>query len=226
MAAGKPRRVGGWRLVAGLAGLCFGGLVQAHSDSHPAAGAEAPAAVKAKQALSQPVDQLANQPGTRDAKTYFTDTELLTQDGRSVRFYSDVLADRVVLINVVYTNCEDACPLITRKLIEVRQRLEEKVGKAVWFVSISTDPERDSPQALKKFAQAQGADESRWFFLTGAKANVDQVLKRLGQMGPSAEEHSTLLIAGDVAGKRWSKIRPDAPPSAIAERLKVLAAKP
>ncbi|HET6720939.1 MAG TPA: SCO family protein [Rhodocyclaceae bacterium] len=226
MAAGGARRVGGWRLAAGLAGLCFGGLVQAHSDSHPVAGAETPAAVKAKQVRSPPVDQPASQPGTRDARTYFTDTELLTQDGRTVRFYSDVLADRVVLINVVYTNCEDACPLITRKLIEVRQRLEEKVGKEVWFVSISTDPERDSPQALKKFAQAQCADEQRWFFLTGAKANVDQVLKRLGQMGPSAEEHSTLLIAGDVAGKRWSKIRPDAPPAAIAERLKVLAAKP
>lgn len=225
MPASGPRRASGSRLLAGLAGLCFGGLVQAHSDSHPAAGEPAPAA-NAQPALSQPVDQPASQPGTRDAKTYFTDSELLTQDGRAVRFYSDVLADRVVLINVVYTNCEDACPLITRKLIDVRQRLEDQVGKAVWFVSISTDPERDSPQALKKFAQAQGADEQRWVFLTGAKANVDQVLKRLGQLGPSAEEHSTLLIAGDMAGKRWSKIRPDAPPSAIAERLKVLVGTP
>lgn len=214
----RRQRAIGARMISGLVALGLSGLVQAHSDSHPADQAAA--------AASPAISQVVTQPGTRDAKTYFTDTQLLTQDGQSVRFYSDVLANRVVLINVVYTHCEDACPLITRKLVEVRQKLEDKVGQEVWFVSISTDPERDSPQALKKFAQAQGVDEQRWVFLTGAKADVDQVLKRLGQLGPSAEEHSTLLIAGNVAAKRWSKIRPDAPAPAIAERLKVLVGKP
>lgn len=216
------RRAIGARMLAGLSAFLLSGVVQAHAENHPAGSKEAPAA-KVEAKLEAPVSQAVDQPGTRDARTYFTDTPLLTQDGQAVRFYSDVLANRVVLINVVYTHCEEACPLITRKLVEVRQKLDDKVGKDVWFVSISTDPERDSPQALKKFAQAQGVDEQRWVFLTGAKADIDQVLKRLGQMGPSAEEHSTLLIAGDVAGKRWSKIRPDAPPPAIAERLKVLA---
>lgn len=165
-------------------------------------------------------------PGTRDARTYFTDTELLTQDGKSVRFYSDVLQDRVVLINVVYTHCEDACPLITKKLNEVRAKLDERAAKEVWFVSISTDPERDSPQALKKFAATQGVKDANWVFLTGNKANIDHVLGRLGQMSPSAEQHSTLLIAGNVGAKRWSKIRPDAPVAAIVERLKVLVGNP
>ena len=181
----------------------------------------APKAGAADEPLVAPVT-----PGTRDARTYFTDTELLTQDGQRVRFYSDVLQDRVVLINVVYTHCEDACPLITKKLNDVRARLGPDAAKAVRFVSISTDPGRDSPQALKKFAAAQGVDEANWVFLTGEQANVDQVLKRLGQMAPSAEQHSTLLIAGNVGAKRWSKIRPDAPVTAIAERLRVLVGKP
>lgn len=211
----SPETMGRHRLAPLLlACLLPWASAQAHQGSHEAKAGNEPAVT----AVS-PV-------GTRDARSYFTDSELLTQDGQRVRFYSDVLADQVVLINVVFTHCEDACPLITRKLMEVRQRLGEGAGKAVRFVSISTDPERDSPQALKKFAQSQGIDEANWVFLTGAKPEVDKVLARLGQMSRSAEEHSTLLIAGNVAAKRWSKIRPDAPVPAIAERLQVLAGKP
>lgn len=193
--------------------LPWGGL-QAHQGKHEAGARNEPAV-----AAIAPV-------GTRDARSYFTDTELLDQDGRRLRFYTDVLADKVVLINVIYTHCEDACPLITRKLTEVRARLGERFAKDVWLISISNDPERDSPQALKKFAQAQGIDEEHWVFLTGAKPDVDKVLGRLGQMSRSVEEHSTLLIVGNVARKRWSKIRPDAPVSAIAERLQVLVSQP
>ncbi|MBI2276150.1 MAG: SCO family protein [Dechloromonas sp.] len=214
MATRQNRRPGHSALAALLfAGLLPWGGVQAHQGSHaPSAASPEPVAAP----LS---------PGTRDARSYFTDTELLTQDGRSVRFYSDVLADKVVLINVVFTNCEDACPLITHKLMDVRKRLTD-AGQDVWFVSISNDPERDSPQALKKFAAEQGVDEARWIFLTGGKEAIGTVLGRLGQMSRTVEEHSTLLIAGNVAAKRWSKIRPDAPVPAIAERLRALVGAP
>lgn len=164
--------------------------------------------------------------GTRDARTYFTDLELLTHDGRKVRFYSDVLAGRTVLINVIYTNCKDACPLITQQLNQVRGLLGERFGRDIFFVSLSSDPERDSPAALRGFAKAQHADLSGWVFLTGAKQNIDQILKKLGQFSANVEDHSTLLIGGNVPAKRWAKIRPDAPPIAIAERLKLLAGNP
>lgn len=161
--------------------------------------------------------------GTRDAKTYFTDLELLTQDGREVRFYSDMLQGRTVLLNVIYTNCSDACPLITQQLNDVRRRLPDTFGKQVHFITLSSDPKRDTPQAMKQYAQKQGADVEGWTFLTGSKANLDQILKKLGMYSEQVEGHSTQLIAGNVAAKRWSKIRPDAPPAAIAERLSTLA---
>jgi len=206
--------------VRGLAALLVAGACTA-TQAHPGAHAVPKADGKPQaEAAPAPVE------GTRDARSYFTDTLLLTQDGRSVRFYSDVLADRVVLINVVFTHCEDACPLITRKLKDVRDRLGARFGQSVHFVSLSIDPERDSPQALKQFARSQGADEPGWTFLTGPKADVDRVLARLGQLSPTVQEHSTLLIAGNVGAKRWSKIRPDAPPAAIAERLRLLAGAP
>jgi cytochrome oxidase Cu insertion factor (SCO1/SenC/PrrC family) len=201
------------------------GAAFAHGKSHPAPEA-APQQSESKASAAAPAEQpvsSAASTGTRDARTYFTDTVLLTQDGREVKFYSDVLKDRVVMLNVVYTNCKDACPLITRKLKEVRDALGEPLASKVHFISISSDPENDSPQALKAFAAKNEADSPNWTFLTGDKANVDFVLARLGQLGQTPEGHSTLLIAGDVAAKRWNKIRPDATPIAIAERLKLLS---
>ena len=161
--------------------------------------------------------------GTRDARTYFTDTRLLDQDGRSLRFYSDVLKDQVVLLNVVFTHCNDACPLITRKLREVREALGPEQADKVLFVSLTSDPLNDTPEVLKAFTQKHGVAGQRWLFLTGTPQDMALVLGRLGHLVQSPEQHSTLLIAGDVANKRWSKIRPDAPANAIAQRLQLLA---
>lgn len=181
------------------------------------------AAAREPQQKEPVADIPAKRAAPPDARAYFTDTELVTQDGRKVRFYSDVLEGRVVLINVIYTNCQDACPLITQKLNEVRVQLGEQFGSRIHFVTITSDPVRDTPKALKDFAKKQNANQAGWTYLTGPKKNVDFVLRKLGQFSQHVEEHSTLLIAGNVPEKRWSKIRPDAPSPAISERLKLLA---
>lgn len=159
------------------------------------------------------------------ARSYFTDLELVTHEGRRVRFYSDVLKGRVVLINFVYTHCSDACPLITRTLGEVKDRLEASGAGKVTFVSISIDPERDPPEALKAFARQHNANRADWIFLTGAKKNVEHIVRKLGQYTERAQEHSTLLIAGNDRTRHWMKIPPGQPVSAIAERLRLLAAE-
>ncbi|CAI8808816.1 protein SCO1 [Pseudomonas sp. IT-P12] len=165
----------------------------------------------------------ATQPasGTRDAKTWFTDTPLQDQNGNTLRFYSDALQNRVVLLNVIFTSCNDACPLITQKLKDVREVLGDKADD-ITFISLTSDPLRDTPAVLKAYTLKQGVDGPHWFFLTGDKAQMDLVLSRIGQIVPTPEQHSTQLIVGDVANKRWSKIRPDAPAAAIAQRLQLL----
>lgn len=203
--------IGRWM---GWFALVVGGAAAAAHD-----GRAAPAQ---KDAIA-PVAGTAAAAGTRDAHAYFTDLELHTHDGRKVRFYSDVLEGRTVLINVIYTNCRDACPLITQRLNEVRALIGERFGRDVHFVTLTSDPERDSPATLREFAAKQSADVAGWTFLTGERGNVEHILKKLGQFSQTVEAHSTLLIAGNVGAKRWSKIRPDAPPLAIAERLKLLA---
>jgi cytochrome oxidase Cu insertion factor (SCO1/SenC/PrrC family) len=166
---------------------------------------------------------VAAQPSTdtNDSKTWFTDTPLQDQNGNTLRFYSDALQDRVVLLNVMFTRCDDACPLITRKLKEVREVLGDKAD-GITFISLTSDPLRDTPAVLKAYTLKQGVDEPHWFFLTGDEAQMDLVLGRIGQIVPTPEQHSTQSIVGDVANKRWSKIRLDAPAAAIAQRLQWL----
>ncbi|MHC8354700.1 SCO family protein [Pseudomonas sp. LB3P81] len=159
--------------------------------------------------------------GTHDAKTWFTDTPLQDQNGETLRFYSDALQNRVVLLNVIFTRYTDACPLITRKLKEVRE-LRGDEADGITFISLTSDPLRDTPAVLKAYTLKQGVNGPHWLFLTGDKAQMDLVLGRIGQIGPMPEQHSTQLIVGDVANKRGSKIRPDAPAVAIAQRLQLL----
>ncbi len=165
---------------------------------------------------------VANEAATRK---YFSDLPLVTQEGKHVRFYTDVLKDNVVLINFIYTNCRDACPLLTRKLTQVKAELGDVFGREIHFVSISVDPARDTPQALAKFARQQNAEHPGWVFLTGAKHNVETILKTLGQYSPEVNAHSTLLRAGNVKTHHWTKIRPMAPVPAIALKLKDLASE-
>ena len=198
-------------IALGLCFCIFSAVAFAHEEHAPP-----PAAPQSTQAA-------APASGTRDARTWFTDTPLQDQNGETLRFYSDALENRVVLLNVIFTSCTDACPLITRKLKEVREALGEGMADKVWFVSLSSDPLNDSPEMLKAFAAKHGVDGARWLFLTGDAQDMALILGRLGHLVPSPEQHSTLLIAGDVANKRWSKIRPDAPVNAIAQRLQLLS---
>jgi cytochrome oxidase Cu insertion factor (SCO1/SenC/PrrC family) len=156
------------------------------------------------------------------ARSYFTDLPLLTQDGKEVRFYTDVLKDKVVLINFIFTECADACPLITQKLTLVRDQLEGQLGDPVQFVSISLDPVRDTPAELKKFARRHQADHDGWLFLTGERDNVEHIVKKLGQYSPDLQAHSTLILAGNVKYAHWMKIAPNAPSAGIAEKVRLL----
>lgn len=157
------------------------------------------------------------------ARAYFTDTVLVTHDGKDVRFYSDVLKDRVVVINFIFTRCESACPLLTAKLNRVRAALGERFGSEVQFVTISVDPEFDTPEALRHFAERNRAATVGWTFLTGTRANVDLVVKRLGQYAEEIEDHSTTFIAGNARKAHWTKLRPDLSPDAIVAHLERLA---
>ena len=181
-------------------------------------------AVMAGLAFGVQAQQAKLSPAEREAKAreYFTDTKLKTQADRTVRFYSDALKGKVVLMNFVFTQCGDACPLITAKLVQAKNELGEAFGQEVRFVSISIDPQHDRPQDLAKFAKKFDAVHPEWLFLTGEPANVDVVTKKLGAWTEDVESHSTAIIIGSPRQGKWKKVRPDAPAKAIAMELRQL----
>lgn len=195
-----------------LLAFALAGAVHAHQDHPTPPGADGKAA--------PPVAPLAKP--KRDPLVYFTDRELLTQDGRKVRFYSDVLKGRTVVIGTIYTHCEDACPLILAQLNQVRLKLGESFGKDVFFVTISSDPVRDTPQAMKKYAAKHSADVPGWIYLTGRKTDIDFILKRLGQWSENVESHSTQLIAWNFNADRGRKMMANVPPEMLAANIMLL----
>jgi len=156
------------------------------------------------------------------ARKFFTDLEVIDQNGKKLRFYSDVLKDRVVLISFIFTNCEFACPMQAQKLKQARAAMVPTIKDEVWYVSLSVDPDRDTPEAMKKFAKRQGVDESRWIFLTGDKQNLETIIRKLGQYTPDVEAHTTLMLAGNDKTRHWTRVMPMLTPPDIAKQMRAL----
>lgn len=136
----------------------------------------------------------------------FPNVPLLTQDGRTVHFYDDLLKGKAVVINVIYTRCKDSCPLETAKLAQVQRLLGDVVGKDIFFYSISVDPEWDTPAVLKAYAEKFHVGPG-WLFLTGTDENVRLVQKRLGLYSATdavnPDGHLPSLMIGNEATGQW-----------------------
>ena len=115
----------------------------------------------------------------QDGAAWFTNVEVKTQDGRTLRFYDDVLKGKVVLINFFFTDCDAVCPLMTENLTRVQELLGDRVGKDIFMVSISLEPEHDTPEVLAAYAKTYGVGPG-WLFLTGKKTDIDLLRHRLG----------------------------------------------
>ena len=129
---------------------------------------------------SAPAPAAAPPAGDNPARNYFTDVVLLDQDGRERRLYSDLLQGRVVVINAFFTSCNGVCPVLTRNLAKVQEWLGPRLGREAFMLSFSVDPETDTPERCKAFAETYGA-RAGWSFLTGSKQNVEAALRKLGQ---------------------------------------------
>jgi protein SCO1 len=154
---------------------------------------------------------------------YFGTGALVSERGRPVDFYRDVLAGRVVVISTMFTRCTDACPLIVEKLAKTRSLLGP-VASRVTFVSISNDPAYDNPQRLRQFAMARGAT-GNWNLLTGPEANVRPLLAKLNLGGTTPGDHSTALIIGNDASGSWRRVSPAISPPELAKLLRQVAAE-
>jgi protein SCO1/2 len=139
---------------------------------------------------------------------YFPNVVLTTQDGVKVHFYDDVLKGKSVVIDLIYTSCVDSCPLETARLAQVQKMLGDRVGKDIFFYSISIDPTHDTPKVLKAYAEKYHIGPG-WTFLTGKKADIELVSKKLGLYSDpdpnDRDGHTPSVLIGNEPGGQWMR---------------------
>ncbi|HVK63647.1 MAG TPA: SCO family protein [Polyangium sp.] len=148
------------------------------------------------------------------AARYFTNTKLVDQDGKVRHFHDDLLRGKKVLINVAFTSCKGACPVMTANLAKVQRLLGARMGKAIHIITVTADPENDTPAVLKQYADRHGATAG-WYFLTGAPDDVNKVLGRIGGLLRKPEDHATTLYVGNLATGNWVKTQATSRPEDI-----------
>jgi protein SCO1/2 len=145
---------------------------------------------------------------TKWGADHFPDVTLTTQDGVQVRFYEDLVKGKAVAVNVIYTSCTDECPLETARLAQVQRLLGDRMGRDIFFYSISIDPERDRPKVLKTYAGKFGAGPG-WLFLTGRKDDIKLLARKLGLSRSSdalnRDGHASSLMLGNDPAGQWMR---------------------
>jgi protein SCO1/2 len=145
--------------------------------------------------------------GTRWGANYFPNVPLTDQDGRTLHLYDDLLKGKTVVVNLIYTHCLDSCPLETARLLQIQKILGDRVGKDVFFYSVSIDPEHDTPEVLKAYAEKFHTGPG-WLFLTGKKADIDLVAHKLGlyyDPGLNRDGHTVELMIGNEPTGQWTR---------------------
>jgi protein SCO1/2 len=148
-------------------------------------------------------------------KNYFPNYTLITEEGKKVKFFDDLIKDKVVSINFIFTSCQNICPLETARLSEVYEQLGDRVGKDVFMYSITVDPDRDSPEVLKAYKKKFNIGKG-WTFLTGKKEEINDIRTKLGLYIADLDEtlpdgqidHNISLVMGNQKTGRWMKRSP------------------
>ncbi len=191
--------------IFGGASLCFAPASNAQTKSSGQSKVAAPKQPAMPPSHDQATDH--KHPEKKEvpvAEKYFTDVALLDQNGKTLRFYNDVLKGKIVIINAMFTSCTNVCPLMNKNFEKIQEALGERLGKDVFLISLSVDPTVDTPERLKEYAKRFNAKPG-WLFLTGKKENVDWALYKLGQYAETPSDHKTIILIGNEATGVWKK---------------------
>jgi protein SCO1/2 len=155
-------------------------------------------------------------------KRYFPDVPLVSHEGKRVRFYSDLLKGKIVVLNLMYADCTSACPLITANLTRVQKILGRD---DVFFYSLTIKPREDTPQKLREYAEMHGIKRN-WLLLTGQPDDLELLRVRLGWSDPNPEKdrkdkalHSGMCRYGNEPLSQWSSVQGSADPEWIATEI-------
>lgn len=148
-----------------------------------------------------------------------------THTGRKVRFYDDLLRDKLVVINMMYAGCTNTCPPTTHNLLRVQQMLGDRVGRDIFMYSITLKPEQDSARELAAYARSH-AVQPGWLFLTGAPEAIEQLRYALGFYDPDPKvdqeegRHVGMVRIGNDPLRRWGMAPSLADPRQIVSMIR------
>jgi protein SCO1/2 len=163
-------------------------------------------------------------------RRFFPNVVLTTHEGKSVRFYDDLLKDKIVVINLMYATCTGVCPTITSHLVTAKKLLGDRVGRDVFFYSITIKPEEDTSQKLKEYAEMHNAGPG-WLFLTGKPEDIELLRRKLGYVDSDPEvdkdksRHSGMVRYGNEPLSLWGACQGSAKPEWIAEEISFVIPK-
>jgi protein SCO1/2 len=205
-ARGKP----GLRWIVAAGGLLLAsagdaedarqGEAAGHSCCHPAKPAAA-----AVEAAARPAAAERAAGYVRSERTYAVpDVTLVDEGARPVRLREVLAGDEPVMLNFIFTTCTAICPVMSRIFARVPQELGAEAGR-VRFVSISIDPEQDTPKRLHAYAARFGAGP-RWRFLTGSVADVEAVERAFDAFRGDKMNHEPLTLLRPAPGRPWVRL--------------------
>lgn len=151
------------------------------------------------------------------------DVPVIDQDGKAVRFYSDLVKDKVVAVNFVFTTCTTICPPMGANFAKLQKLLGDRSGRDVHLISVSVDPTTDTPERMKAWGEKFGAGPG-WTLVTGDRAEITRLLKSLGVYTASIADHSPLVLLGNDARHQWTRAYGLAAPARLAELIGDMAA--
>ena len=150
---------------------------------------------------AHPRQEPSRQSASAISQTRIPDTPVRDQNGRHLKFYTDLVKGKTVAVNFIFTTCTTICPSLTATFRRVQQDLAARAPD-VQLISISVDPITDTPERLREFAARFEAGPG-WTFVTGEKADIDSLLLGLGMAAANANDHTpTMLVSNDLTGYR------------------------
>ena len=162
--------------------------------------------------------------GSPWGSNYFPNLPVVTQDGKTLHFYDDVIKGKLVVVSFIYTSCPDICPLITARLAMVKDQLGSAMGRDVFFVSITVDPENDTPERLKAFADAFNTGPG-WLFLTGKPEDIRAINSKFGNRSSLKSDHRNEIILGNDVNGDWQRDSPFGSIASIVANIRGMSPK-
>jgi len=149
-----------------------------------------------------------------------------TQDGARVRFYEDLIKDKVVLINFMFTSCANQCPRTMANLAKVADQFGDRLRRDVRMISVTLDPATDTPTVLKDYSRRYGTKPG-WYFVTGLQKDIDAIRQRLGMREDTSDlmQHTGMLIYGNDATDQWAATPALGQPRAIVRSVMPLISR-